>query len=112
MFGHAIVGMGWQEGKAVGKTSTSGLVEPIMYVPKFGRGGLGASITIDLPTDPKGRKRILKPGQKRDEKKQLVAAAEADGRVRHYTKVGEALVEKKQLVYEVCAVIPLCVGQA
>eukprot|EP01134_Creolimax_fragrantissima_P006424 CFRG6424T1 len=104
-FGAALLrGMGWKDGTAVGSTK-SGLIEPIEYVPRFGRSGLGASISTDLPDEKSNsRKKYIKPGEKRGEKKHMVAPSDADGKVKHYRKVGEALVEKdKPLKFEVNA---------
>eukprot|EP00897_Mesotaenium_endlicherianum_P004054 jgi/Mesen1/3677/ME000202S02766 len=87
-FGEAMLkGMGWVKGKALGKNA-KGLVEPVEYVPRQTRLGLGAT-----PKEIENNKKFIKPGEKRGSKPTLVAPVGADGRVRHVKAISEGLVE-------------------
>ena len=48
-FGAAMLrGMGWKEGEGVGRNAKSGRADPVEFVPRMGRLGLGAD-TMDVP---------------------------------------------------------------
>ena len=92
-FGQALLrGMGWEEGKGIGKGNT-GLLAPIEYVPRQDRLGLGAQPKPMDETDQNGkRRRIPKPGETTTPKPTMVAAPTEDGRVRHFKSIDEKLV--------------------
>jgi len=79
------LGMGWRPGKGVnGKEA----VEPIEFIPRPGRLGLGAN-----PADAQSNKRpkkYMKPGETEPELMRL--APGPDGKVRHYRKLSERLI--------------------
>jgi len=55
-FGMAMVlGMGYEEGKPIGKNGR-GLTQPIEYIPRHHRTGLGAEPKMPLPSDIKKKK--------------------------------------------------------
>ena len=92
-FGKAMLkGMGWEPGKAIG-VSNKGLDEPIEFIPRFGRQGLGAA------ADPsKARiKKYIKPGESRNARAPLALPRGPDGKVRHYRKLSEQLVTLESL---------------
>ena len=94
-FGAAMLrGMGWTEGKPIGKNQ-NGLAQPITYVARHDRLGLGAAPKPALDEPPP--RRIPKQGEpvKKTDRKNLVAPTDASGRVRHVVTIDEQLVERE-----------------
>eukprot|EP00252_Welwitschia_mirabilis_P021281 TRINITY_DN5414_c0_g1_i1.p1 TRINITY_DN5414_c0_g1~~TRINITY_DN5414_c0_g1_i1.p1 ORF type:complete len:542 (+),score=123.06 TRINITY_DN5414_c0_g1_i1:143-1768(+) len=88
-FGAALLrGMGWNESEGVGKKRK--VVDPVQFVRRVGREGLGAVPAPKVET----QKRISKPGDKTEGKRDLVAAPGEDGKVRNVIGIGEKLVER------------------
>jgi len=87
-----VIGMGFEEGKPIGKNG-KGLVEPIEYVPRHHRTGLGAEPKMPLPSDIK--KKFIKPGESREPKPTMILPKDADGRQRNYKTLNEELVPYK-----------------
>ena len=62
--------MGWKEGEGVGRNAKSGRADPVEFVPRMGRLGLGAD-TMDVPgatlrkNSNNNDKKIRKPGETR-----------------------------------------------
>jgi len=93
-FGMAmLLGMGYEEGKPIGKNG-KGLVQPIQYVPRHHRTGLGAEPKMLLPSDVK-QKKYIKPGESREPKPTMVLPKDADGHQRNYRNLDEKLVPYK-----------------
>ncbi len=67
----------------------SRLVEPIEFVGRIGRHGLGA--TPKAPP-PDSRRRIKKPGE--EERKKQGPYVGKDGRVKYYKKIGEEIPDQ------------------
>ena len=89
-FGLALLrGMGWEKGKPIGRNA-KGLVEPVEFVPRQGRLGLGATPKMVA----KEEKKYIKPGDSREAKPDLVAPVGPDGKVRHVKGISEKLVER------------------
>ena len=95
-FGKAMLrGMGWKPGVGVGKTNKK-VVHPVEFISRSRGRGLGAdaaNLPEKLPEKVKPRR--LKPGEVR--KKEVELPTDADGRIRHYRRVGEVLEEKEDL---------------
>jgi G patch domain/KOW motif-containing protein len=90
-FGAAMLrGMGWEEGKPVGRNS-KGLVAAVEFVPRPGRLGLGAS---GAPPPTNDRKRI-KPGETREAPAEMVLAEGPEGKSRNVKSLDEKLVKKE-----------------
>jgi G patch domain/KOW motif-containing protein len=88
-FGKAMLrGMGWNEGKAIGKTN-KGMVAPVEFIPRMGKLGLGAAPKPQAMPD---KKRPRKPGE--TDKKVQGPYIGADGRVKHTRLIGEELPEQ------------------
>jgi G patch domain/KOW motif-containing protein len=107
-FGKAMLrGMGWIEGKAVGRNSKGKVVEPVVNVPRPDRLGLGAA-----PKPPEVKeKKYIKPGETRGPKPDLVAAPGADGRARNSRTVKEQLVERVKTGVHVGKVMEIVGGR-
>jgi G patch domain/KOW motif-containing protein len=89
-FGEGMLrGMGWAPGAAIG-VSNPQVVEPIEYLSRGERLGLGAAEGAK-PTNKKAKK-FIKPGESREEEQKMRVAPSADGKVRHYKKLGERLI--------------------
>ena len=93
-FGKAMMrGMGWQEGKGVGRNAKED-VKVVEFLSRPDRLGLGAQ-----PKAPEAKKPnwINKPGEdgKRKAKVLMAAAGDASGRVRHTRHLDEEMVEYK-----------------
>eukprot|EP00043_Microstomoeca_roanoka_P004503 m.50099 g.50099 ORF g.50099 m.50099 type:complete len:585 (+) comp12524_c0_seq1:76-1830(+) len=95
-FGAAMLrGMGWKEGEPIGG-KFKGLVEPIEYVPRMNRLGLGATRDLELKPDYKHRqKKYIKPGETRTSTTQVSAKVGEDGKVRNIKKASEQLREEE-----------------
>ncbi|GAQ87593.1 G-patch domain-containing protein [Klebsormidium nitens] len=107
-FGKAMLrGMGWVEGKAVGRNAKGKVVEPVVNVPRPDRLGLGAN---PKPQEVKERK-YIKPGETRGPKPDLVAAPGSDGRPRNSRKVDEQLVEREKKGVHVGKVMEIVTGR-
>ena len=78
--------MGWYEGRGLGKNPSNALINPIEYIPRHHRAGLGAVSKARIIETTKGKK-ILK-------KTELVAQS-TDGKTRNYIDIGEELIERK-----------------
>ena len=90
-FGAAMLrGMGWEEGKPVGRNS-KGMVAAVEFVPRPGRLGLGASRRAPPTND---RKRI-KPGESREAPAEMVLAEGPEGKSRNVKSLDEKLVKKE-----------------
>ena len=90
-FGAAMLrGMGWEEGKPVGRNAT-GLVSAVEFVPRGGRLGLGAT---GAPPPTNSRKHI-KPGETRDAPSVMVLADGPEGKSRNVRSLDEKLVRKE-----------------
>ena len=110
-FGKALLrGMGWREGKGVGLSNRSN-VEPIQYIPRPERLGLGAAPkALEAPPDGK-RRRIARPGDEPDKRNQeYVTPTTKDGKVKHYVGVDHGLVAKQKLAWTPGALIGLVDG--
>ena len=89
-FGEAMLrGMGWQEGKGVGRNAKTA-VQAIEYVPRQGRLGLGAD--PGAPADAK-KKKYIKPGENREGKPDMVYV-NADGQQKHVKTLDDKLVAR------------------
>lgn len=118
-FGKALLrGMGWKEGAGVGRTNQKA-VEPIQYVPRPERLGLGAQPKKEpQPGEEQGegkRRRIARPGEEGGNvpgKKDRVyeTGVGPDGKIRHYVSVGEGLVEKAKLEMKEGALVGIVGG--
>lgn len=107
-FGKAMLrGMGWIEGKAVGRNAKGKVVEPVVNVPRPDRLGLGAN---PKPQEVK-EKKYIKPGETRGPKPDLVAAPGSDGRPRNSRKVDEQLVEREKKGVHVGKVMEIATGR-
>ena len=101
-FGAAMLrGMGWKEGGGVGRNAKNGRADPVEFVPRMGRLGLGADI-MDVPgaTLKKHDKKMLKPGESIEEKTEVLVrdpnASRAPG-MRNVKSIDEKLVKKEKL---------------
>jgi len=102
-FGAAMLrGMGWKEGEGVGRNAKSGRADPVEFVPRMGRLGLGAD-TMDVPgatLKKNNDKKILKPGESREEKTEILMrdpnASRAPG-MRNVKSIDEKLIKKEEL---------------
>jgi G patch domain/KOW motif-containing protein len=90
-FGAAMLrGMGWEEGKPVGRNS-KGLAAAVEFVPRGGRLGLGA----DAPAREKAPKKFIKPGESREKPAEMVLAAGPEGKSRNVKSLDEKLVKRE-----------------
>tara|TARA_B110000977_G_scaffold53537_2_gene72806 strand:- start:306 stop:1757 length:1452 start_codon:yes stop_codon:yes gene_type:complete len=90
-FGAAMLrGMGWEEGKPVGRNAT-GLVSAVEFVPRGGRLGLGAT---GAPP-PTNNKKHIKPGETREAPAEIVLAEGGEGKSRNVRSLDEKLVKKE-----------------
>ena len=105
-FGAAMLrGMGWKEGEGVGRNAKSRRADPVEFVPRMGRLGLGAD-TMDVPgatlrkNNNNNDKKIRKPGETREEKTEILVrdpnASRAPG-MRNVKSIDEKLVKKEEL---------------
>jgi G patch domain/KOW motif-containing protein len=85
--------MGWYEGRGIGKNPTHALMNPVEFVPRNHRAGLGAVAKAAVIEVVNGKKVLKKPD--------LVAAPAADGKSRNYIDIGEKLHERKTKKLEV-----------
>ena len=94
-FGAALLrGMGWAEGKAVGRRNIRGVVpQAIQFVARPSGLGLGAD---PAPTAPKREKKYVKPGESRQQKPDLVAL-DANGNIKNVRGLDDKLVERSSL---------------
>lgn len=94
-FGAALLrGMGWAEGKAVGRRNIRGAVpQAIEFVPRPSGLGLGAD---PAPAAPKREKKYIKPGESRQQKPDLVAL-DANGNIKNVRGLDDKLVERSSL---------------
>ncbi|KAL3161713.1 hypothetical protein ABBQ38_008811 [Trebouxia sp. C0009 RCD-2024] len=94
-FGAALLrGMGWEEGKAVGRRNIRGTVpQPIEFVPRPSGLGLGAN---PAPAPPKKERKHIKPGESRQAKPDMVAL-DANGNIKNVRGLDEKLVERNSL---------------
>lgn len=94
-FGKAMLrGMGWEEGKAVGRMHR-GMVEAVEFIPRPARLGLGAQpVTKDEP-----QKKYIKPGESREKKVDMVRdpQAVAEAGMRNVKTLDEKLVKREEL---------------
>lgn len=81
--------MGFYEGRGLGKNPENALHQPIEFVPRHHRQGLGA--------DPKPS--FLQKNKNKDNT-QLVGGVKEDGKTKNYITIGEKLVEKKKKTLE------------
>jgi len=86
-------GMGWYEGRGIGKNPANSLMNPVEYVPRHHRAGLGAVPKQAVIETVNGKKVLKKPD--------LVAAPGENGKVRNYIDIGEKLHERKTKKLEV-----------
>lgn len=93
-FGAAMLrGMGWKEGEAIGGT-VKGIVEPIEYVPRMNRLGLGATRDLELKPDYKHiHKKYIKPGESRNEVTHASAKVDASGKAKNIKLASEKLYD-------------------
>ena len=90
-FGAAMLrGMGWEEGKPVGRNS-KGLVAAVEFVPRGGRLGLGA----DAPVKEQPKKKYIKPGESREKPPEMVLAEGPEGKSRNVKSLDEKLVVRE-----------------
>lgn len=94
-FGKAMLrGMGWEEGKAVGRMH-KGMVEAVEFIPRPGRLGLGAQpATKDEP-----QKKYIKPGESREKKADMVRDPQvvASAGLRNVKTLDENLVQREAI---------------
>ena len=94
-FGKAMLrGMGWEEGKAVGRMH-KGMVEAVEFIPRPGRLGLGARpVEKDEP-----QKKYIKPGDSREKKADMVRDPQmmANAGLRNVKTLDEKLVKREEL---------------
>lgn len=90
-FGAAMLrGMGWEEGKPVGRNS-KGLVAAVEFVPRSGRLGLGANAPVKEPP----QKKYIKPGESRERPAEMVLAEGPEGKSRNVKSLDEKLVKRE-----------------
>lgn len=99
-----LLGMGWKPGQAIGG-SNKALVEPIEFIPRGGRMGLGATVG-KLTARPK---KYLKPGEKEPEGPMRVAPG-ADGKVRHFRKLSERLIPVHSMQLKIGKLVEVMTG--
>jgi G patch domain/KOW motif-containing protein len=106
-FGKAMLrGMGWDDGKGVGRNLLNPN-QPVEYVPRHHRLGLGAQ---PKPDDPNaGRKGLMRPGESRGPKPDLVYV-DADGRTRHVKPIGEKLTVRGPTGFQAGATVRVAQG--
>ena len=94
-FGAALLrGMGWEEGKAVGRRNIRGTVpQAIEFVPRPSGLGLGAN---PAPAPPKKERKHIKPGESRQAKPDMVAL-DANGNIKNVRGLDDKLVERNSL---------------
>ena len=94
-FGAALLrGMGWEEGKAVGRRNIRGTVpQAIQFVARPSGLGLGAN---PAPAPPKKEKKYIKPGESRQAKPDLVSL-DANGNIKNVRGLDDKLVERNSL---------------
>lgn len=94
-FGAALLrGMGWAEGKAVGRRNIRGVVpQAIEFVPRPAGLGLGAN---PAPGPPKKERKHIRPGESRQQKPDLVAL-DANGNIKNVRGLDDKLVERSSL---------------
>ena len=94
-FGAALLrGMGWEEGKAVGRRNIRGTIpQAIEFVPRPSGLGLGAN---PAPAPPKKERKYIKPGESRQAKPDLVAL-DANGNIQNVRGLDDKLVERSSL---------------
>ena len=94
-FGKAMLrGMGWEEGKAVGRMHR-GMVEAVEFLPRAGRLGLGAQPAVK----EEHQKKYIKPGESREKKPDLVRDPQvaAGAGLKNVKTLDEKLVERQEL---------------
>ena len=94
-FGAALLrGMGWEEGKAVGRRNIRGTVpQAIEFVARPSGLGLGAN---PAPAPPKKEKKHIKPGESRQAKPDMVSL-DANGNIKNVRNLDDKLVERNSL---------------
>ena len=94
-FGAALLrGMGWEEGKAVGRRNIRGVVpQAIEFVPRPSGLGLGAN---PAPAPAKKERKHIKPGESRQAKPDMVAL-DANGNIKNVRGLDEKLVDRDSL---------------
>ena len=91
-FGAAMLrGMGWEEGKPVGRNS-KGLVAAVEFVPRAGRLGLGAE---PAPKPEVSDARRIKPGETRERADVMVLPEGPEGKSRNVKSLDEKLVKRE-----------------
>lgn len=94
-FGKAMLrGMGWEEGKAVGRMH-KGMVEAVEFIPRAGRLGLGAQPSVK----EEHQKKYIKPGETREKKPDLVRDPQiaAGAGLKNVKTLDEKLVKREEL---------------
>lgn len=94
-FGKAMLrGMGWEEGKAVGRMH-KGMVEAVEFIPRPGRLGLGAQPAAR----EEHQKKYIKPGETREKKPDLVRdpLLAAGTGLKNVKTLDEKLVKREEL---------------
>ena len=106
-FGKAYLrGLGWEEGASVGKNDQE-VIEPIEYVPRPDKLGLGAN---PKPQDNRNAsKQFIKPGESREAKKDMIYVDD-QGRQRHVKRVGDKLVERAKTGFSQGALVAVTDG--
>lgn len=94
-FGAALLrGMGWEEGKAVGRRNIRGTVpQAIEFVARPSGLGLGAN---PAPAPPKKERKHIKPGESRQAKPDMVSL-DANGNIKNVRGLDDKLVERNSL---------------
>eukprot|EP00466_Bigelowiella_natans_P007939 jgi/Bigna1/44279/e_gw1.92.8.1 len=109
-FGKAMLrGMGWKPGGKIGVGANAKHVEPIQFLKRGYRAGLGADDKLVALKNAKKERKYIRPGEKRGVKMPQVAK-DADGKRRHYQKIGEKLQTVKDLVLEKGALVEFVAG--
>jgi len=72
-----LMGMGWQEGKGIGRNPQNVLAKPVQYIPNYDRAGLGARKDVTAPSLNKKR-RLDQNSKEVDE----------NGKVKNYIEIG------------------------
>jgi len=91
-FGKAMLrGMGWQPGGKIGVGNNAKHVEPIQFLRRGYRQGLGADDNLVAMKNAK-KKRFIRPGESRD-LRVPERVRDENGRRRNYQKIGEKLIK-------------------
>lgn len=110
-FGEAMLrGMGWKPGAKVGVGVNARVVDPIQFLQRGYRQGLGADDALVALKNAKKPRKYVRPGESREPRPQLRVAADANGRRRHYQKIGEKLQKVFSKKIQIASLVELIGG--